>query len=88
MEILKVYEEKDGFVRMDCEFSELEIERLLSYAVTDILKARIEEMDESGERPCFHCEGEIDKETIERFPDTELFIDCIDDAFKEGAANE
>ena len=48
MEILKVYEEKDGFVRMDCEFSELEIERLLSYAVTDILKARIEEMDKSG----------------------------------------
>ena len=48
MEILKVYDEEDGFVRMDCSFSELEIERLLSYAVTDILKARIAEMDESG----------------------------------------
>jgi len=88
MDILKVYEEENGFVRMDCSFSELEIEMLLSYAVTNILKKQIKKMDESGERPCFHCEGEIDKETIERFPDTELCIDCIDDAFKEGSENE
>ncbi|MHA1817340.1 MAG: hypothetical protein ACTSX1_15165 [Candidatus Heimdallarchaeaceae archaeon] len=85
MEILKVHEPEgdEKCCRMECSFSEEEMEILLSYAVTNILKEQIKKMDEecSGERLCFDCQGEIDDETIRRFPDTELCIDCIDDVF-------
>jgi len=42
MEILSINENKDGSATMDCEFQNDELEILLSYAVNNILKERIE----------------------------------------------
>jgi len=80
MKILKEYEPEDGFVKMDCEFEQEELEMLLSHAVTDILTKQLEEKIEEelkGKRKCFDCKEEIDDETIKRFPDTEICLDCM-----------
>jgi hypothetical protein len=38
VKILNTSEPKDGYVMMDCEFEKEELEALLSYAITNILK--------------------------------------------------
>lgn len=35
--------------------------------------------NEDNKRYCFDCDEEIDKNTIDTFPDTELCIECIED---------
>ena len=52
MKILKVYEPEEGSkcCKVDCEFTEEEIEILLSYAVTDILKKQIKRMEANCEQ--------------------------------------
>ena len=44
MEILKVYEAVAGFCKMDCDFTQDEINFFVGYAVNDILKKQIERM--------------------------------------------
>jgi len=46
MEILEIKENKDGSCNVECEFTEEEIQELLSYAVNDILKKQIKIMQE------------------------------------------
>jgi len=76
MKILKVHEPENGFVKMDCEFEQEEIEMLVSHAVTDILTKQLKKIDQN-KRECFDCEEEIDDETIKRFPDTEICAQCM-----------
>ena len=47
MEILKIHEpeEGDNCCKMECKFTEEEVEILLSYAVTNILREQIERME-------------------------------------------
>jgi len=45
MEILKIHEPKNGFVTMECEFQNDEVEILLSYAVTKILEEQIKKLE-------------------------------------------
>ncbi len=83
MEILKIHEDKPthGFVTMDVEMTEEENNRILSYAVNDILKKQIESMtlkESMTWRCCFDCQAEIDEETIKEFPDTEICRECMD----------
>ena len=51
MNILKVHEPKEGekCCVVECEFTEKEIEILLSYEVTNILKRQIKRMDNECE---------------------------------------
>ncbi len=42
MEILEIKENKDGSATMEFKFTEEEVQLLLSYAVNNILKERIE----------------------------------------------
>lgn len=46
MEILKITENKDGTCDMECEFTQEEVELLLNYAVNNILKEKIKELQE------------------------------------------
>ena len=77
MKILKINEPEEGekFCNMECVFSEEEIEILLSYAVTNILKEQIKRM----ERVCYDCGGEIDNDTLHDHPDTEICGDCLEE---------
>jgi RNA polymerase-binding transcription factor DksA len=75
MEILNISEPKNGFVTMNCEFDQEELEILLSYAVTNILTEQIKKMKDI--KVCFDCGQEITKETLQDYPDTELCIDCL-----------
>ena len=52
MNILKVHEPEEGSkcCKVDCEFTEEEIEILLSHAVTDILKKQIKRMEANCEQ--------------------------------------
>lgn len=79
MKILKEYEPENGFVKMDCEFEQEEMEMLLSHAVTDILTKQLKKADAElkGEQECFDCGEEIDNETIGEHPDTEICSECL-----------
>lgn len=72
-------EGEDKCCRMECSFGEEEVEILLSYAVTNILKEQMKKMDEEckGKRECFDCEEEIDDRTLKAHPDTELCAECL-----------
>jgi len=74
MKVLKVHEPKDGFCTMECEFSEEEINIFVEYAVVDILKKQMKNMQQ---RTCFDCEEVIDDETIKKYPETEVCSDCM-----------
>ena len=68
MKILKVYEPEgdEKCVRMDCEFEEDEVEILLSYAVTNILKDQLKRMEVDCEHGTSGYDREIhSKETPE-----------------------
>ena len=79
MKILKVHDPENGFVKMDCEFEQEEMEMLISHAVTDILTDQLKKADAElkGKRKCFDCEEVIDDETVRLFPDTEVCLDCM-----------
>jgi hypothetical protein len=52
MKILKIHEPEEGSkcCRLDCEFDQDELEILLSYAVTNILRKQMERMDKECEK--------------------------------------
>jgi len=76
MEILKISDPKDGYVTMDCEFDQNELEILLSYAVTNILTEQMKKL-ERKKRLCFDCGQEISQDTLKVHPDTEICGDCL-----------
>jgi len=45
MEILDIKDQDDGSCIMECNFSEIEVNFFLNYAVNDILKKQIERME-------------------------------------------
>lgn len=51
MKILRIIEENDKCSRMECEFSHEEVEILMSYAVTNILKEQIKRQEVECEQP-------------------------------------
>lgn len=46
MKILKITENNNGTCTMECEFSQEELNILLSYAVTNILKDQINKLED------------------------------------------
>lgn len=72
MEVLEVHD--DG--RIVLEMNEEEHRILIEYAVTNLLKEHIDRI-EKLKRKCFDCGEDIDDETLEKFPDTEICLDCI-----------
>jgi hypothetical protein len=48
MKILEIIDNDDGSCTMDCEFSQEELNMLLSYAVVDILKKQIKVYDQEA----------------------------------------
>ena len=79
MEVVKITENEDGSAILDVNFTEHEINILVEYAVVDILKKHIDKLEEDNKRYCFDCDDEIDHETIDKFPDTELCAECIEE---------
>jgi hypothetical protein len=47
MEILEIVDNDDGSCTMECEFTQEEINMLISYAVVDILKKQIKKHQEA-----------------------------------------
>ena len=76
---MKVIKIDEDHCTMHCEFSQEEINILLEYAVNDILKKQIERLELDKKRYCFDCDDEIDHETIDKFPDSELCSECLED---------
>ncbi len=80
MKIIKIDEDSSdkGYCTLHCEFSQEEINIFIGYAVNDILKKQIEKLEQDNKRRCFDCDDEIDHETIDKFPDTEICIECME----------
>ena len=77
MDVLKIHDKPvNGYVTVECEFTEKEINFLVDYAVNDILRKQIEKLKESI-RICFDCGQIISEETLQKFPDTEICGDCL-----------
>jgi RNA polymerase-binding transcription factor DksA len=76
MEILEVKEDfpEKGQFSIEVEMTEEEKEFLIEYAFNDILRKGMESM----KLKCFNCGEDIDKDTLEKYPDTEICRECID----------
>ncbi len=81
MKIIKIDEDspRNGYCTLHCEFSQEEINIFVEYTVNDILKKQIKKMEKDNKRYCFDCDEEIEHETIDKFPDTELCSECLED---------
>lgn len=84
MEILNIIEPDDNnkFCRIECTFTKEELEILLNYAVTNILKEQLLKMNKEFEKEnatieCYDCGSRIDEETLVRYPNTAICGKCM-----------
>ncbi len=79
MEVVKITENEDGSATLDLNLTEKEINIFVGYAVNDILKKQIEKLKQDNIRYCFNCDEEIDDNTLYKFPNSELCLECIEE---------
>lgn len=79
MEVVKVTENKDGSATLDLNLTEEEVSIFIGYAVNDILKKHIKKIEQGNKRKCFNCDDVIDDDTLYKFPNSELCLECIEE---------
>ena len=79
MNVLKIENQPNGSAIVEVEMTESEKDFLIEFGFNQMVRQGLElfEKDLIKERVCFDCDYVIDKETLEKYPDTEICKQCI-----------
>jgi len=80
MKILEIKEQENGSAILDIEMTEKEKNFIIEYGFNEMLKKSIgnfEKEVEGEERKCLSCDGVIEKELINIFPNTVVCEECL-----------